>query len=55
MFYWVSVDGDHANGGCPFVVLLVNVLVQEWEVNKPKERKERNVGTCSWFFFQTKI
>lgn len=33
---WVSVNGDHANGGCPFVVLLVNVLIQEREVNEPK-------------------
>lgn len=41
VFYWVSVNGDHADGGCPFVVLLVNVLIQEWEVNKPKQRKQR--------------
>lgn len=36
VLYRVSVNGDHANGGCPFVVLLVNVLVQEGQVNKPK-------------------
>jgi len=40
----VSVNGDHANGGCPLVVLLVDVLVQEWEVNEPEERKQRNAG-----------
>ena len=36
VFYWVSVNGDHTDGGCPFVMLLVNVLIQEREVNKPK-------------------
>lgn len=36
VFHWVSINGDHANGGCPLVVLLVNVLIQEREVSKPK-------------------
>lgn len=33
---WVSIDGDHTNGGCPLVVLLVNVFVQHWVVTKPR-------------------
>lgn len=36
VFYWVSINGDHTDGGCPLVVLLVNVLIQDWVVNKPR-------------------
>lgn len=27
------------------MVLLVNVLIQEWEVNKPKQRTQRKAGS----------
>lgn len=36
VFYWVSINGYHTDGGCPLVVLLVNVLIQDWVVNKPR-------------------
>lgn len=44
VFYWVSINGDHTDGGCPLMVLLVNVLIQHWVVNKPKESKQKKAG-----------
>lgn len=44
VFYWVSINGDHTDGGCPLVVLLVNVLIQDWVVNKPRWSKQRKAG-----------
>lgn len=41
VLYWVSINGDHADGGCPLVVLLVNVLIQHWVVSKPRQSKQK--------------
>ena len=41
MFNRVCVDGDHANGGGPLMVLLVEVLVEGWVVEQPARGGER--------------
>lgn len=41
VLYWVSINGDHTDGGCPLVVLLVNVLIQHWVVSKPRQSKQK--------------
>lgn len=31
----VGVERDHANGGCPLVVLLMDFLIERWVVKEP--------------------
>lgn len=35
MLHWVAVDGRHCNGGSPFVVLFMDVLVNVFAVQEP--------------------